>query len=245
MKKRFLCAILAFVMLLMPLGCKARHSVSLPDADYALTIVEEYRKDGGNSLKLMYPEVRGYADPSAGETINRKAAELAFEQYRKLGRIADEDGGYVYTAMEALVLLSTVDFYCVYISGTVESEAGGDPEFFAYILNADLKNARFLTTEEIVKDYEKIRKSFLDGDFLPDFGTENPEENFTRQSLLDQYKSEYGIYPYVYFREGKIGLLLETLPSLGGCVGYQADIRDMSNCLNTDDPVIAMLCGME
>lgn len=245
MKKRILAVLLTAFLLLTLAGCRKGSPVRLPDADYWITFTEEYVKLDGNSLKLMYPEISGYADAHAQSEINRLAAEYALDMYTKLGLMADKDGGYSYTAVEAVTLLSTKEFYSVYISGTVESDAGGDPVFFAYTVNADLRNASLLQTEDIVSDYEKIRKEFLNGAFTPDFGTVEPEQNFTRQSLIEQYKDAYGIYPFVYFREGKFGLVLETLPSLGGCAGYLIDIRDVRSYLKTENPVIAMLCGVE
>lgn len=244
MKKRGFLLLLTAVFLLSAVGCR-RSPIQLPDAEYSVTITEEYRKAGGNTLKLMYPEILGYADAELQQTVNQKAAENAYALYEKRGLMPTEDGGYAYTAKEAVVLLASKDFYSIYISGVIESEAGGDPEFFAYTVNADLRTGQLLSTEDLISDYSGIAESFLDGKFQPDFGTENPEENFTRQSLIEQYKSEYGIYPYVYFREGQFGLVLETLQSLGGCAGYLTDIRNVSAFLNTDNPVVAMLCGME
>jgi len=244
-KKRILAVFLASLLMLTLFGCRKGTPVRLPEADYWITFAEEYVKKDGNSLKLMYPEISGYADAQVQSEINRLAAEFALEMYAKMGLMANKDDGYSYTAMEAVTLLSTREFYSVYISGTVESNGGGDPAFFAYTVNADLRNAVLLRTEDIVSDYAGIRKEFLNGTFTPDFGTEEPEQNFTRQSLIEQYKHEYGIYPFVFFREGQFGLILETLPSLGGCAGYQSDIRDVRSYLNTENPVIAMLCGLE
>lgn len=234
----------ALLIVLTFSSCAGQAAVELPEAGYTLEMAEEYLKLNENSVKLMYPLVAGYADSEAQEAANTRSAAFAREMYEQKGLMSGEDGGYSYTTTTAEILLATTDFYSVYIAGVIESDVGGSARPFAYTINCDLRSGSFLTTEEIVSDYDALMQIFLDDVFREDFGDANLEENFTRASLLEQYNTRYGIYPFVYFRNGEFGVLVETLPSMVGYAGLTADIRDVSGCLNTENASIAVLSGL-
>ncbi len=240
--KKFLIVLLALLVLLPSCGGKIR----LPDAEYTISFSEEYLKLGGNSVKLMYPTVSGYSDSAVESAVNAAAAAIAKQRYEEEGLMHDSDGGYTYTTTDAVVTLTSRDFYSVYIIGLITSDVSGGRDTFAYTLNCDLTAASFVEAEDIVADYGALAKKFQTDSFTDDFGGDALEEQISRKSLIEQYKADYGIYPYVYFAEGRFGILTDTLPSIGqGCAGFSADIRDIRKYLKTDNPVIAALCGME
>ena len=243
--RKTLC-LLACVMLLLTMA-SCTEAVTLPEANYSLTVTEEYLKLGGNTLKLMYPTVSGYADAEKEAAVNEAAAAIARRMYEEEGLMYDSEGGYAYMAARAEVMLAAQDFYSVVITGTISSTVSGGVDTFAYTLNCDLANAVFLDAEAIIGDYPALVKSFTGDLFTVDFGGEALEDGqFSRASLIEQYKAAYGIYPCVYFREGRFGILAETLPSLGdGCTGLSADVRRIADCLRTENPAIAALCGIE
>ena len=237
-----------FAVLLLVLfvlcGC-GKDEVRLPGADYTVSFTEEYLKLNGNSLKLIYPTVSEYSDTSIETAVNMQSALIARQFYEQAGLIALDEGGYTYTATEAEVTLATMNFFSVYITGIITSDVTGEADGFVYTLNCDLKNGVFLSTEDIISDYPALFKAFKNSDFTADINTDGIFENFTLDSLISQYRTEYGIYPSVYFREGKLGIITETLPAFGTFTGFTADIRDALNWLDTDNPIIAFLCGIK
>lgn len=241
MKKTF--ALFLILLLLLP-SCGGK--IRLPDAEYSLSFSEEYLKLGGNSVKLMYPTISGYSDSAVESTVNAAAAAIARQRYEEEGLMHDSDGGYTYTATDAAVTLASRDFYSVYVIGVITSDVSGGRDTFAYTFNCDLTAASFVEAEDIITGYDVLAKKFQSDAFTADFGGDALEEQISKKSLIEQYKAAYGIYPYVYFSEGRFGILTDTLPSIGqGCAGFSADIRDVRKYLQTDNPVIAALCGLE
>ena len=239
--RRLLAAALALVLLL-PLSACAKE-VQLPAADYFTEIVTVYAQENGNSIQLMYPAVSGYADAEAETRINAAIAEYAMEMYRRENLIADEEGGYEYSAVEAVVMLETEGFLSAYVGGIIASEVSGNTVYFAYTLNCDIRNGVLYTTEELLSDYGKLAKRFADGDFTQHFGYKNLEQQTHLTDMISQYKAEYGIYPDVYFTDGGLGFLIEVVPLLDGYAGYTLPIRQAKSCLNTENPLAAFVAG--
>ena len=240
--KRYLALIPLMLLLLSACG----DSIRLPDASYTLSITEEYLKEDGNSVKLLYPTLTGFPDAEIQAAVNAEAAAQAYRHYKNEGLMNDSDGGYTYTALEAEIMLASRDFYSVCIVGVITSDVSGGRDTFAYTLNCDLITGTFMESEDIIADYKELAEDFQSKNFDFHFGGEDPASQFSRKSLLEQYKADYGIYPYVYFTEGGFGILADTLPSMGkGCAGYLADVRDVRRHLHTDNAAVAALCGLE
>ena len=239
---RFLCIALLCTSVVFG-GC-SDESISLPDAAYSITFSEEYLVLDGNNVKLMYPIVSGYANAETEEAVNSAARALALDMYRREGLMSDSDGGYTYTPTDAVVTLQCDTFYSVYIGGVVSSDVSGGTECFVFSLNCDLSSGTFLSTEDGIANYEGLRKMFIRGKFTQDFGYDNLVEHMTEESLLQQYKAEYDIYPPLYFREGELGFLVETVPLLDGYAGFTMDIRKAAKYMNTQNAAISKLCGM-
>ena len=91
-------------------------------------------------------------------------------------------------------------------------------------------------------------KRMTDADFERIRGITSPERVLVGADIPEDYfhdeMPEYGVYPPVYFSEGRLGFLVETVPSLDGYAGFSIDIRQVRDLLRTDNPVIAMLCGL-
>lgn len=239
---RFLC--IALLCTIVVFGGCSDEIISLPDAAYSITFSEEYLVLDGNNVKLMYPIVSGYANAETEEAVNSAARALALDMYRREGLMSDSDGGYTYTPTDAVVTLQCDTFYSVYIGGVVSSDVSGGTECFVFSLNCDLSSGTFLSTVDGIANYEGLRKMFIRGKFTQDFGYDNLVEHMTEESLLQQYKAEYDIYPPLYFREGELGFLVETVPLLDGYAGFTMDIRKAAKYMNTQNAAISKLCGM-
>ena len=236
--KRFAAIFFALALLLTLCSCQ-KQAPELPAAEYDIEILEEYCKLDGNSVKLLYPKISGLADTETEQLVNRKASEYARSVYELCGLGA---GGYEYTASAAEILLSTRDLFSVLVTGVFAPQSGGDAAAFAYTVNCDLTTVEFLGTKEIVSDYDGLKRLFLSGAFSPDFGYDAAPDDGELQAMVGQYKEEYGIYPDFYFQNGKLGILIETLPALGGYAGFTVDIGRAAPYLCTDRAGIAAVC---
>ena len=234
--KRLAAALLALTILFA--GCARK--ISLPGPDYTLTVAETEFTERRIHVRLQYPAVSDYADPAAQETCNALIVQKAMNMYRRIGLSAPEDGEIVYSVTDVTVTLAARGFFSAVIAVTVES--GGEKELYAYTVNCDLEGERLLAGADIVADFEKFRRAFVGGSYATDIGREDILRETLPADLLMPYKTEYGIYPDFYFREGKICVLTGVVPLLGGYAGFSADIRG-AGYLNTADETVAMLAG--
>lgn len=232
-------AALALALLLTVFAGCGKKLPDPPAPNYTLEILEEYRKENGCSIKLLYPQISGLPDAGLEQQINFRAKEYADAAYTRCSLGVN---GSEYTSLSAQVLLSTRDVFSVLVTGVFQPQGGENTVSFAYTVNCDVTTAEFLETEDIAADYSALKQLFLQGKFTPDFGNERDLSKDELQVLLLQYKDEYGIFPYLYFREGKLGILLETLPELGGYAGFTLEIVQAAQYLHTERAAIASLC---
>lgn len=235
---------IALLLLVCVFACAAGCSETvLPAADYAVETVTVFTQEDGNEISLMYPQIKGYPDPEAQIRINDSIARYVRAMYEKQDLIATEDGGYEYAVTAAEITLQTEGFLSGYIFGAIYSQYSGKGTFFAYTLNCDIENGCLYTTEELLSDYDLLAQRFLKGDFSQHFGYEGLDGMMSFEDMLLQYKTEYGIYPDVYFTDDSVGLLVETVTLLGGYAGYTLPYPRAREALDISNPLAAFVAG--
>lgn len=234
-------AVLLSVLMCMPLaGCAG---ANFPPADYSVETVTVFAQKDGNDITLMYPSIAGYPDAAAQELMNGLIASYAHAMYKKQDLIAAEDGGYEYSAAEAVVTLQTKGFLSAYVGGLITSEASGNTVYFSYTLNCDIENGCLYTAEDLLVDYASLAERFVGGDFGQDFGYADLAGQTSFADMLLPYKAEYGVYPQIYFTEDGVGFLIGVIPLYGGYAGYTLPYRRARGALNTENPLAAFVTG--
>ena len=224
-------------------GCRTA-SVRLPDAPYTVSFTEVYFPAGtAIQVHLAYPTLEGYADTAAAERMHTAALEYANTQFALEGLIASGDTQYTYSVNDTALLLATPRFLSVRIGGIITVLPGGNARYFAYTFNYDLSAGTILESQDVFSDYAAVKDLWKAGRFRQDFGYASLEKEISWEDMIAQYHEEYGVYPHVYFTEGRLGLLIDTVASLDGYAGFSIDIREVQNHLRTENPTIAFLCG--
>ncbi len=236
-------AIAVLLLVLTCAGTAACSDTELPPADYSVETVTVFTQEDGNELSLIYPQIKGYPDADAQTRMNEEIARYAYAMYEKQDLISTEDGGYEYAVTAAEITLQTEGFLSGYVFGVIFSQYSGKGMFFAYTLNCDIENGCLYTTEDLLEDYEFLEKRFLKGDFSQEFGYEELDGLMTYSDMLVQYKTEYGIYPNMYFTDEGVGLLVETVTLLGGYAGYTLPYHLAREALNRENPLVAFVTG--
>ncbi len=238
--RRLIALLLVLLTCAGALGCS---ETALPPADYTVETETVFMQEDGNEISLMYPQIKGYPDADAQTRMNAEIARYAHAMYEKQDLIATEDGGYEYAVTAAEVTLQTEGFLSGYIFGAIYSQYSGKGAFFAYTLNCDIENGCLYTADELLSDYDYLAQRFLKGDFTQHFGYEEMDGMMSYADMLLQYKTEYGIYPDIYFTQEGVGLLVETVTLLGGYAGYTLPYPRAREALNTSNPLAAFVTG--
>jgi len=229
--------------LLLSCGCSGG-AVRLPAADYTVEFTEEYFFRGAAvDVKLAYPAVSGLKDEKAADALRAAAKAYAYARFAEEGLTASDDVRYAYSVNDTKLMLAAPGFLSAMIGGVISADSGG-VRYFSYTFNYDLTAGAALEAQDVFADYGAIRTLFEAGRFRQDFGYASLAREVSLTDLIAQYRPEYGVYPRVYFSEGRLGLLVETVPSLNGYAGFSIDIRQVRDMLRTDNPAIAMLCGL-
>ncbi len=239
-------SLLMFSLLLLCAVCACRGDpVTLPDAAFGVSFVSEELPDNSRARgQVTIPVLEDYPDGETAEIFRTDALEYALEVFARKGPSSGAAAEYCYEIPEAILCLAAPQLVSVRIGAVLSAEGALQEERFAYTFNYDLSSGTVLQTEDIIADYPAFRRLFESGAFSQDFGYPSLEKEVSYADMIAQYRTEYGIYPYVYFTEGRIGVLIDVVPGLDGYAGFSADIRDVRRCLHTENPTLAVLCGL-
>jgi hypothetical protein len=207
--------------------------ITLPDADFSVSIEEETIKDFYNTVVLRYPVIRDY-DPDAATLVNVLVREFSLEYYQKQALASDKESYYYYEITDVRMMLLTEGFYSAVIFGEYTGSAGNHPEYVSYTINADLVSGRLLSTEQLLKNETLVRDLFIEGRFRMEYGNAGLIADMSFSDMMLQYRVEYGIYPDIFFKEGFLGINIELPFVLGGYAGYVINVTNISDALKDD-----------
>ncbi len=147
----------------------------------------------GRGIAVSYAVLQtGDADLDA---LFRKAAESEFARYiPNASSIASDGGSAEYTAEmtsfyadDTVICATFSGEYALFYEDSTGFEESGDV-FYTVLVDPAAK--KLLTTADIVGDFAALQAAFADGKFTA-FGAPPYADD------LSQYRTEYGIYPYV------------------------------------------------
>lgn len=197
---------------------------------------------------LKYPEFDGFDDAAKEKALNELIAQICEFKYSaaipNLNELLKEEAYIGYKAVDVKVTLITEKLVSICISGSLRIDIpfkdSSDRGFF-YTINISLDNMKALSSSDVFKDFNGIISKFKNGAFKQVGGMENITNQVTLTDLITQYRTEYQIYPEVYFTKGTLCINTEVAPALGGNAQFSISLADVSSYINTGDPGIAML----
>ncbi len=243
--KRFTVLLIAAVFAAALCGCLS-DPVTLPDAPFSVDFTDEELPEGSRARGwVTIPVLVGYPDGAAAEAFRGAALTYALDVFAEKGPVSGTAADYRYETAEAVLCLAAPQLVSVRIGVVFSAEDASENVRFAYSFNYDLNSGSVLRTEDVIADYPAFRKLFESGAFTQDFGYPSLAREVSYTDMIAQYRAEYGIYPSLYFTEGRIGVLIDVVQGLDGYAGFSADIRDVRKYLHTEDPTVAALCGLK
>lgn len=199
---------------------------------------DELRGDYNNIL-LMYPTV-SYPDESGkADKINEMIRDIAVSVFNTFGVDSDDAESYSYVTETAMIMLKKENFFSAVMTGYYTTDTAAHREYFSYSINCDIENERLLTSEDIIKDFIKIRGLFISGKFTLSYGMDDLLEETTYADIFTQYKADYSIYPDVYFTSSSFGVVTEIVYHLGGNACFEIPYSEVISYLNADIAAIS------
>ncbi len=184
----------------------------------------------GNGVTVEY-DVLKLDDEELNDLLK---AEADTELARHIPNISSitEDGGTAdyYSIMSNLYdgerLISAVfnGAYSVSYGTGAASESRGT---VLYTVNIDKQNGKLLDGDDIISDFDALKTAFYDGEFSP-----QGAEPFA--SDLTQYRTEYGIYPYVSIDENNFYLYVFETGAAEFYTVYSISLEAAKDFLNKE-----------
>lgn len=227
--KRIFCLALTAILVMSLFSCHRKKTpkvIQLAEANFEVTVQSEEFDDSYNSVVLKYPVLSGYASDCS--EMNEMLRDYALAMYKKEGLASDAEDFYNYKITDVVLTLETADFLSYVVLGQYVGSSSTHMEYVSYSGNLVLSEQKMYSSADILQNFEALKKEFFKGDFLFDFGDEKNVSEMGTEDLLLPYRSEYEIYPYVYFREGYFCLLIEVSHVLGGYAGYRYYMQNVS-----------------
>lgn len=198
------------------------------------TETETTQSDIGN-ITMQYPVVEPDAESEIdADTINAIIREYMDEK-RKDERLESGDPNldseYVYKITSTDVKYSSKKFLSVVITGEYYISDSAHPTIFCYSINCDMESGEIITPDALIRDFSVIRQLFTKGKFSLKQGQKDLLEHTNYEDMILQYRSEYGIYPDIYFTGESFGMVIELVYTLGGYALFEVPASLVSSAV--------------
>lgn len=185
-----------------------------------LTVYSESFMHGGCSVTLLYPRY-GDGEHDAFDISMRNYAMTKFNQQG----IMPEDSG-LYEILSCDIKLETEYFMSAVVTGQIINPTAAHDMHFAYTVNADTRNGKVYLSEELVGDVELIKSGFTEGRFTQSYGIDGLmdaiDDNVVNyDDITGSWRSDYGVFPDMYFTNDSFGVIAEIPHAIGGYAGFE------------------------
>ena len=200
-----------------------------------LTVKTETFYDGGNTATLMYPS---YGD-GEHNAFDKAMRDFALTEFAKQGMMPEDNA--VYEILTCDIKLETEYFVSAVVTGQLINPTAAHDLHFAYTVNADTSSGRIYLSEELVGDIELIKAGFTESKFAKSYGIDGLMDFVTADEITGSWRSDYGIFPDMYFTDDSFGIVAELPHAVGGYAGFEIPYADTGDMIN---PVANGLCGI-
>lgn len=198
------------------------------------TETETTKSDIGD-ITMQYPVVEPDDESEIdADTINAIIREYMDEK-RKEERLEsgdpDLDSEYVYKITSTDVKYSSKKFLSIVITGEYYISDSAHPTIFCYSINCDMESGEIITPDALIRDFSTIRSHFTEGKFTLKQGQKDLLKQTNYEDMILQYRSEYGIYPDIYFTGDSFGMVIELVFALGGYALFEVPLSLVSGAV--------------
>ncbi len=237
--KRTIAFLLSLASVLTFASCKKEPTEEKAPPTYS---IEKYTEDivwegiDIGDISLLYPKL----------DMMEEASKLLFDMIKQkcnesLPNLSSYEGGdlpeVTYEIDKISVTYLSDTFLSAVVEGMLTVSLAAHPNPFIYAINVDLEECREISSGEMLADFDKIKKLFVDGRFTLVKGLEDVGEQMSFEDMIMQYRSEYEIYPQIYFSADKLYMNIELVYALGGNAVYSIELDDVKNCLSDNKEI--------
>ena len=240
--KRIISLALVILMLLL-CGCTKPHDAQavIEPADYEVGFVTDEYDEKGCHVTLSYPVVSGLSND---DELNAMLKNYVKSRYAA-ECLVSEDGktAFSYTVINAAVTFKMKGFFSALIFVEHHADSASHEMREGYSINCATDEGKIYSSAEIIGDFDGIRRQFVSGAFVEQYGMTNLTTVVPEESLMEQYSEKYEIFPQIYFENGTFGMNIDVVHLYGGYAGFATDIENVSKYLNKEITFVAALCG--
>lgn len=193
---------------------------AVPDIEL-VSRTENISSAAGSTKTFVYPKITLADNTELADRINMEIEAVCHNVFKRSvpGAASMVNGGaeivYKTTACNYYLhngkYLSVEFFITIDVFGGVTDEM---PSRVYSALNIDLENGEVYYPEKLIKDLDKLKNALENGIFTPAEGVELTVHDISE--ALVQYRSDYGIYPSVYFDGERVTVCVELAKLQGG-----------------------------
>ncbi len=208
-----------------------------PGVEMDVKIFTETFENGESTVRLSYPKY----DDGEHDLFDTAMRSYAVQKYSASGMMPEDDALYEVTLCEVKyeseILVSAV------VAGQIINTTTANDGYFSYTVNADPRTGRIYLSEELIGDLELIKGEIgADGGFTQTLGIGNVFDEINPEDITISWRSDYGIFPNMYFTANTFGVMAELPYALGGYAGFEIPHANMGNMVNE---TARALCGLE
>lgn len=189
--------------------------------EYTVGTETETKKTDNGQISIIYPTIIDPDGESDRAELLNDMIKAYMDQMFKYDGVSSAGGEYTYEITDTITAVSTDDFASIIVKGQYYIEDTPNPTVFTYTINCDVKSTDIVPSSELIYDFSKIKEMFLDGKFKLKEGNSDLLDETNYEDMIMEYRSEYGIYPNVYFTEDSFGMVIDLVYTLGGYAMFE------------------------
>lgn len=211
-----------------------------PAESFGVSTYTETFLSGECSVTLVYPR---YGD-GEHELFDISMRNFAMTKYNQSGTMTDVSA--VYEIKDCDIKYESEYFVSAVMTGHIIDPTAAHDTHFAYTVNADPRTGRVYLSEELIGDVETMKSAMHEGKFEKSYGIDGLEDALrdnvvTYGDITQSWRSDYGVFPDMYFTEESLGVIAEIPHVVGGYAGFEIPYADAGDMIN---PVAKGLCGL-
>jgi hypothetical protein len=194
-------------------------------------------------LVMNYPVFSGFPGDGADAEINSLIVYHNDLMKKDFGNGMDKMLGHnikvIYEINDFVITYIDSDFMSIVYDGVFSTFSEYDHidtgnYYFKYSINADIKNRKAISGEEIISNFSLIKSHLIAGDMNIEHAIDGLLEYFTYYEMTKQYSDVYKVYPMLYFTKDKINLIISLTPDLGGHAVFSYNVQESREFINFD-----------
>jgi len=207
---------------------------SVSDDSKIMMKAENFDSDGC-AVAIIYPTY----DDGEHDAFDSAMRDFAVAKFNKQGLMPEDSAVYEITSCD--IKYESEYFVSAVVTGQIINNTSFSEISFAYTVNADPRNGKIYLSDELVGDIETVKTGIAEGSFTQSYGNDGLMNEVTSDVITGSWRSDYGIFPDMYFTSDSFGIIAELPNAVGGYAGFEIPYADTGDMIN---PIAKGLCGI-